>query len=69
MQFSKHIPNLTLANTFKFPLSYKYWATVIGVGFCIGNVARQICEVSLTGFTTSWHLKDAETNSWLALGI
>ena len=69
MQFSKNISMYTQDKSITFPIAYKSWNTLIGVGFVIAGAGRQIVDVKLTGFVTTSDYRTGATNSYLALGI
>ena len=68
MQFSQNKTNVTLNKSITFPIAYKSWNTLIGVGFVIDGISAQSVSLRLTGFTTGSEVRKATTYSWLYLG-
>ena len=68
MQFSKSVRNKTQETSITFPIAYKSWNTLIGVGFVIDGISAQSVSLRLTGFTTGSEVRKATTYSWLSLG-
>ena len=68
MQFSQNKTNVTLNKSITFPIAYKSWNTLIGVGFVIDGISAQSVSLRLTGFTTGSEVRKATTYSWLSLG-
>ena len=69
MQFSKNKLDMTRKTTITFPITYKGWVTIIGVGFLVEGYTRQNLHIELSWFRTSSDVRESSTYSWLALGI
>ena len=69
MQFSKNYIDITSNANITFPVAYKNWVTLIGVGFVIAPVGRQGVILYLTGFRSTTDGEAVATNSWLSIGV